>query len=144
VRLGPFVRAVAGGALVLAGLTYLYDPPWLAGVESGLRGWEIANDNRRYRWTSGHASFFVPSSATAIGIPLRTTFAAPENQPMTVAISVDDRLASTVVLREDEWQTTLVTLPAKGRRSLRRIDVRVDRIRNGNRGVQLGEVEIRR
>jgi hypothetical protein len=139
------MRAVLVYAILgIAALAYLYDPPWLARIDSGMRAWETASDGRRYRWTGGHASFFVPASATAIRVPLRTTFAAPDDQPMTVTISIDDRTASTLVLRDDSWQAPMIALPPPGRRSLRRVDVRVDRVRNGNRGVEVGEVEVGR
>lgn len=47
-----------GAVALIALLASLRDPPWLAGLESGFRGWETGADGTRYRWTSGHASFF--------------------------------------------------------------------------------------
>ena len=128
--------------LFVAGvLSYLRDPAWLAGVESGFRGWETSTDGVRYRWTSGHASFFVPASASAIVIPARTTF-APGDPPVNVSIAIDDRPADALVLEDASWQVRKLPMPPPGSRRLRRIDIRVNRLRDGFRGAQIGEVTI--
>jgi hypothetical protein len=88
----------------------------------------------------GHASFFVPASATAVVIPVRISFQSSADPVVRVSISIDDRPADEVVLRDDSWQTRRLLLPQPGRRHLRRIDIRVDRVRAGNRGAQIGEV----
>jgi hypothetical protein len=126
----------------VAALAYLRDPAWLIAVESGFRNWETAPDGTRYRWTSGHASFFVPSDASELEIPVRT-IAAPSNVAVTVSLSIDDRLAERLVLKDDEWHRVTVTLPPRGTRRVRRIDLRVDRTNIGNRGVQVGDLGIR-
>jgi hypothetical protein len=131
--------AVAAVAAVLA---YLRDPPWLASVESGLRGWETAADGTRFRWTDGHASFFVPAASAEVTIPVRATFDAPNDPPVLVTIAIDDRPADELVLRDDRWTARRLRLPPPGARPLRRIDLRVDRVRQGNRGLQLGELKI--
>jgi hypothetical protein len=130
-------------AALLAGacLWYLREPSWLDAVDSGFRGWETSADGRRYRWTGGHASFFVPSSARAVVIPARTTFAA-DDPPVRVSIAIDDRTADALVLTDDRWQVRQLRLPPAGARRLRRIDIRVDRPRAGNRGAQIGEVTV--
>jgi hypothetical protein len=130
--------------ILIAALAYLRDPPWLARIESGFRDWETAADGTRYRWTSGHASFFVPAAASAITIPARTTFETPGEPSVLVSIAIDDRAADEFVLRDDGWQVRKLRMPPPGRRHLRRIDVRVDRLREGNRGAQIGEVTVAR
>jgi hypothetical protein len=130
--------AIAIVGLLCAVLAYLRDPPWLARVESGLRQWERLADGTPYRWTDGHASFFVAATATRITIPIRATFDTPGDPPVLVSLSIDDRAADAFVLRDDRWDLRKLLLPPPGRRTLRRIDVRVDRVRAGNRGVQLG------
>jgi len=130
--------------VILGALAYLRDPPWLAAVESGFRSSETSTDGTRYRWTSGHASFFVPDTATAIAVPARTTFDTPGDPSVLVTISIDDRTADEFVLRDDGWHTRTLSMPPPGRRRHRRIDVRVDRVRDGNRGVQLGEITVLR
>jgi hypothetical protein len=129
-------------AALVAALAYLRDPPWLAGMESGFRRWETTADGTRYRWTGGHASFFVPATARAIVIPARTTFNDPTDPPVLVSIAIDDRQADEFVLRDAQWRAHELQLPPPGRRRLRRVDVRVDRLRLGLRGVQVGEVRV--
>ena len=126
---------------LVAALSYLRDPPWLARMESGFQRWETDADGTRYRWIGGHASFFVPASATAIVIPTRAGF-DERGEPPTVSIAIDDRTADEFVLRDDEWRVHELRLPPPGRRRLRRIDVRVDRLRAGMRGAQIGEVRV--
>ena len=124
--LAAAVTIVALGSL----LAYLRDPAWLAGVESGFRGWRAGPDGLRYRWTTGHASFFVPSSSSRITIPARVTFDQPGDPPVLVRIAVDDRPADEFELRDDRWNARRLVLPPPGRRRLRRIDIRVDRLRS--------------
>lgn len=130
------VAIVAAGSI----LAYLRDPAWLAGVESGFHGWRTGPDGVRYRWTTGHASFFVPASSGGLTIPARVTFDQPADPPVLVRIAVDDRPADEFELRDDRWNVRRIVLPAPGGRHLRRIDIRVDRLRADNRGVQLGEI----
>ncbi len=135
------------GALLLvlaAALIYLREPAWMAGVTSGLGGWD-GPAGARFRWTSGHASFFVPSDATALVLPLKAVVAAPGDRPVTVDVSVDDRWLATIDLPDPSaWVRTTLPLPRKTTsRRLRRIDLRVSRTLGGlNRGVQLGEIEL--
>jgi hypothetical protein len=133
------------GVLFVAGiLWYLRDPAWLAGVESGFGRWETSGDGVRYRWIAGHASFFVPATASAIVIPARTTF-APGDPPTTVSIAIDDRAADALVLTDDAWQLRRLRMPPPpGSRRLRRIDIRVNRLRGDYRGAQIGEVAVAR
>jgi hypothetical protein len=131
-----------GAAALVSALAYLRDPPWLAGMDSGFRRWETANDGTRYRSMAGHASFFVPADARAIVIPARTTFADRGDPPVEIAIDIDDRRADAFVLRDDSWKLTELRLPPPGSRRVRRIDVRVDRLRRGFRGADIGEVTI--
>ncbi len=66
----------------------------------------------------------------------------PGQPPILVSITIDDRPADEFVLRDDEWRQHELLLPPPGPRRLRRIDVRVDRLRHGLRGVQVGEVRV--
>ncbi len=125
--------------LCLFGLWYLRDPSWLVTATSGLRGWETDRDGARYRWTGGHASFFVPSDWPEVEIPLRTTF-SPTDRPIVATITIDDQAAGRVVLSDGAWRRLSIRMPPPHDRKVRRIDIRVDRTREGNRGVQIGEV----
>ena len=51
----------------------------------------------------GHASFFVRSDASAIDVPIRTSVAAPSDIPVTVTLTIDDRLVGRLVLNDDGW-----------------------------------------
>jgi len=133
--------AIVAAAVLVAALAYLRDPPWLIGIESGFRGWQNGEGRVRYRWTDGHASFFVPASAPSITIPARVTFDSRDDPPVLVSIAIDDRPADAFELRDDRWLTRRLVMPPAGTRRVRRIDIRVDRLRSGNRGIQLGEVE---
>lgn len=137
-----------GLAMVLAAalcgaLAYLRDPPWLISVESGLAGWQTAPDGTRSRWTGGHASFFVPAQASTLVLPVRATFPNPSDWPQVLTITVDDRTRGRIQLTDAEWHSVTVALDGATTRRVRRIDIRVDRVRPGNRGVQLGEIQVR-
>ena len=136
-------RAAAGvvlAAILCAVLAYLRDPPWLISVTSGMRPWEMDASGRRYRWMGGHASLFVPSDARLVSMPVRTTFDRVDDPPITLTIAIDDRPADRLVLKDAHWQLSTVRLPARGSRRVRRIDIRVDRTRDDNRGAAIGEV----
>ena len=60
--------------LVAAALAYLHDPPWVGVVTSGLGVWESEPSGARFRWTSSHATFYVPSDASAMTLPLKGLF----------------------------------------------------------------------
>lgn len=126
-----------------AALIYLRDPAWLLSTTSGMRGWETGASGTRFRWMGGHASLFVPSSAHAIEIPLRTTFDQPGDWPITVRIAIDDRIASQLVLADPNWHSIVLRMPSPGSRRVRRIDIRLDRTRDDNRGAAVGEVSVR-
>ena len=132
--------------VAVAALWYLRDPPWVAGVTSGLREWEEDPPGTRFRWTAGHASFFLPSSATRLTLPLRAAFPSATGAPVVVRIEVDDRwLADIALPRPDEWSYPTLPLPAREtHRRHRRVDLRVSRtVGMFNLGVQLGEPRLR-
>ena len=136
------LSGLIGVVVLLGAVAYLRDPGWLIGVESGLRPWERAADGTHSRWTGGHASFFVPSTATSLALPIRTTFASGD-PPVTVTIMVDDRPAAVVELDDDRWRRVRLALPGRSTRRVRRIDIHVDRTRSGNRGIAVADAELR-
>jgi hypothetical protein len=139
----PVIVAVAVISLAIALLAYLRDPPWLATYASGLRPWQQdAAGGPRYRWSGGHASFFVPSAAEAVVIPVSTEFGRGDS-PMVVTFFVDDRPSAQVTLVDEGWQMVTLRLPRKGSRRVRRIDVRTNVTRDDNHGVRVGEVTTR-
>ncbi len=139
------IASAVCGIAFAAALAYLYDPPWIERITSGLRGWEENPPGTRYRWTNGHAAFFVPSDATSITVPLRAGLSSPDGGPVSVTLSVDDRwLASLELVDPDAWVRPTFPLPRNhGWRRHRRVDIRVSRtLASFNLGVQLGEVEL--
>ena len=120
---------------------YLRDPPWLLTQSSGLRPPERTADGAVYRWSGGHASFFVPADARTVRIPLATTFDARGSSPMVVTVFVDDARTAGLVLTDDAWHEVTVPLPRKGSRRVRRIDVKTNVVREDNHGVKIGDVQ---
>jgi hypothetical protein len=138
----PRLAGIVAAALAIAGaLAYLHDPPWLIDQTSGLRDWEHDGGEPRYRWSGGHASFFVRADAAAVEFPLSTTFDGRDTRPMMVTVSVDDRVAARLVLTDGTWQRVRVALPPVGGRRVRRIDVRTSITREDNHGVRIGDVD---
>jgi hypothetical protein len=142
-RLGiAALLVVLGGAL-----WYLRDPPWLAGQTTGLRGWAREPDGTAYRWSGGHASFFVPADARQVRIPIATTFdpRAPRgDEPMMVTFTIDDVRAGRALLADPQRQEVTLEMPAPGSRRVRRIDVRTNLTRENNHGVKIGEIKVSR
>jgi hypothetical protein len=130
-------------AAAAALLGYLRDPPWLLSTTSGLRGWETDPGGTRFRWMGGHASVFVPSSARAVELPVRTTFDSPGDWPITVTVAIDDRMSDRIVLSDAEWHSMVLRLPPARGRKVRRLDIRLDRTRDDNYGAAIGELRIR-
>jgi hypothetical protein len=136
----------AAALLVAVGLlAYLYDPPWMGGVTSGLRGWEEDPPGTFFRWTTGRATFFVPSNVSTMTVPLRAVFLGPNGTPVQVELRDDDRLLTTIELTDpDAWVRTTIPLKRAGRRRFRRIDLRISRVVGPfYLGVMTGEVVMR-
>ena len=124
----------------------LHDPRWIVNITSGLRDWEQDAGGARFRWTSGHATFYVPSGAVEMTLPLRAVYPSADGRPVVASISVDDRLLTDVRLDDpQQWIESTVPLPRRSTgRSYRRVDVRVSRVvPEYNRGIQLGEIRTR-
>jgi hypothetical protein len=141
-----WIKAVVSVLAAAAIVAYLYDPPWMGGVTSGLRPWEEDPPGTLFRWTAGRGTFFVPSSATSMTVPLRAVFPGPGGTPVTVEVRDDGRLLATIELNDPEaWIRTTVPLKRyTGRRRFRRIDLRVSRVvRPFALGVMTGEVVVR-
>jgi hypothetical protein len=135
ITLGTLVIAVAGA------LAYLHDPAWLAEIESGFDRWQTSETDFPYRRIAGHASFFVPSDATSIVVPVRTTI-EPGDPPIRMSFSIDDRVADEILLTDDAWHAVILRLPAPGTRRHRRIDIRADRLRADQRSAQIGQIKV--
>lgn len=139
------MRRLLTAAVVLAlaaGIWYLRDPPWLISYTTGLRAWQRAEDGTAYRWSTSHASFFVPSDAGSVLIPLSTTFGAGGDKPMLVTVTIDDQRGARVLLEDAQWKHVTVALPKPGRRRVRRVDIRTSVTRENNAGVRVGELKV--
>ncbi len=121
---------------------YLRDPAWLIDQSTGFRANERASDGTVFRWSGGHASFFVPSDAGIIRVPIATTFDAGGAAPMVVTMFVDEARAARLLLTDDAWHTVTIPLPPRGSRRVRRIDIRTSVVREDNHGVKVGEVQV--
>jgi hypothetical protein len=131
-------------ASACGGLWYLRDPAWLLTQTTGLRSWERAADGTRFRWSGGHASFFVPSDERIVRIPVATTFDDRGSEPMVVTFTIDGSRAGRVLLTDGAWQEVTLSMPPRESRRVRRVDVRTSVTREGNHGVQLGEPKVSR
>ena len=139
----PLFRALIGISVIVALLAYLRDPPWVLSYVYGLRDWEFDSEGRRVRWTAGHAAFHVPADLRGVVLPLRFE-KHPLDWSRTVLVTVDDDPAAQVTFTDDSWHLVTVRLPPRGMRRARRVDLKLDRVSSGNRGLQLGEVQFLR
>lgn len=136
--------AIVGAVVVLAVVVvWLRDPAWLQRIESGLGPWQADADGTRFRWTGGRASFFVEAALREVQLPVRVPEQPPQ-WPTVLTVAIDGRTATRIEIADGAWRTVTVRLPRPGRasRRLRRIDLHVDRTRPGNRGIQLGEIQL--
>jgi hypothetical protein len=133
--------------LVGGAAAYLYDPPWVDGMTTGFRSWETEGPGIRFRWIGGHATLYVPRNATLMTLPLRSQFGGPGGGPVSISVSVDDRLLTDIVLDDPgAWVRSIVPLPRRAtRRRFRRVDLRVSRTVGEPRfGVMVGEIALDR
>lgn len=139
--------ATAAIALTMAAtLAYLYDPPWIGDVTSGMRAWEEDPPGTRFRWTTGRGTFFIPADATEMTLPLRAVFPGPNGGAVKVEVRDDGKLVGTIDLSDpNQWVRSRMSLPRHaGRRRTRRIDLSVSRVVPPfTLGVMTGVVETR-
>jgi hypothetical protein len=144
IRMRPLALVVT--LAILTGTAwYLYDPPWTALVTSGMRDWEEDPPGTRFRWTNGHGSFFIASTATSMTLPIKAWFPGPNGEPVRVSVSVDDRFLMEIAVKNPlEWESTTMPLPRRlTHRRFRRIDLRVSRtMKQFNLGVAVGDVRL--
>ena len=137
------LAVVVAVAVTSAAACYLYDPPWIGGATSGMRPWEEDPPGTHFRWTDGRASFFVPSGAVTMTLPIKAWFPGANGEPVRVNVAVDDRWLTEIVVRNPAaWEETTVPLPRRlTHRRYRRVELRVSRtMKLFNLGVAVGEV----
>jgi hypothetical protein len=138
---------VTAALLLVGAAAYLHDPPWIGQVTSGLLDWEEDPPGTRFRWTAGRATFYVPSDATTMVLPLRSYFGPEYRGAVTVRVDVDDRWLADIVLdNPDVWRRPTLPLPRRGSsRAYRRVDLHVSQtVGPFILGVQTGVVELER
>lgn len=131
---------------LVAGLAYLRNPPWIEEVTSGMKPWERDESGVLYRWTEGHASFYIPSNVQTMTVPVRSAVAGPDGAPVKVELRQDGALLGSIELTvPSAWTKPTFTLRAsKTRRPFQRIDLRVSRtFPPWSFGVMTGQVEVR-
>ena len=132
----------AVGAFAIALLVSLHDPAWLISTDSGLFDWERNRAGQRLRWMGSHASFFVPSDARAVTIPLHALFITDDRRPFVIRIDLNGRPATQVILPDEQWQSVRlrIVLPEHWSRKVARIDLRANRTWSERAiSVQVGE-----
>ena len=124
-------------------------------VVDGLYEWETAEDGRRFRWTEGYASLFVPADVTRVSVPARVPIDRRAITPMGVEVASGGVLLGRTRVG-DSWTTLVVALPEMSPPAkLKRIDLKVDRTWQPalyiagsadlrDVGVQVGECELER
>ncbi len=84
----------------------------LSRVSYGLHNWELEGNERRVRWTSRRARFFVRPAVRRIRIPLRALLPQP-GWSFTVDISLDGQLVEQVRLENDLWHEVRLDVPVR-------------------------------
>jgi len=133
-------------AAAIAALAYLRNPPWIEGVTSGMKPWDRDEYGVLYRWTEGHASFYIPSNVQTMTLPMRSAVASEDHSPVKVELRQDGALLGIVDLATvTEWvKPTLTLRPSRTGRPFQRIDLRVSRtFPPWSFGVMTGEVTFR-
>jgi O-antigen ligase len=88
----------------------------------GFSLWQHGPDGSRFRWAGGRATFFVPSSARAVRIPLRHGSTGPDD--LEVRIFLDGREADRVRLSEvGDWRILRLVLVQRKHEPFARIDL---------------------
>ena len=130
-------------AALLLALAAFFDPPWVAGTTEGLRAPETDDRGVTFRWTTGHATFYVPTSARQLILRL-SSGPLINGRPAIVRLSIDDGPVANVTMTDPAaWQVVTVFVPQRRtlRRS-RRVDLHVNRtVGESNLGVRVSAVE---
>ena len=78
----------------------------------------------RARWTSRRATFFIPGTARELRLPLRALHLGRNTGPTAVSIEIDGRELDRRELRDNNWTTVRLRLPARASaRAYRRVDL---------------------
>ena len=119
---------------------------WLRGALADFKqqsGYDV--EIRQSDWGSGFQKLLTATaSGTMADVTMMGQVMTPAPASKGAFLAIDDRLADAFVLRDSAWKNAEVRLPPPGSRRVRRIDVRVDRLRKGLRGADIGEIAVLR
>jgi len=126
----PVVRY--GAVVLLVGLAAAL--PWRASVIArssamehvmvGLTKWHFDEQGTRYRFAGGRSTFFLPTSAGSVRIPLRNAFA--DRVTVEVRIFLDGREADRLLLApDDQWRVKRLVMKKGERGTYSRVDLEV-------------------
>jgi len=92
----------------------------------GFYDWE-GDPERRFRWTSRRATFFIPLDAHQLQLQLRAIHVGPNRAPTQVSIAIGGRTFHKVWLADDDWVTVSLRVPLlQHDESFQRIDIITD------------------
>jgi hypothetical protein len=148
---------VAGAILLATVATMARGPvaPPPSQAVDGLYPWETAGDGRRFRWTEGYASLFIPADVKTVYIPVRVANDRPPIVPMGVEVGRAAVVQSRTLV-DGSWTYLVVNLPDIWPPTpFKRVDLKVDRVWRpavyipGSAdlravGIQVGEPELAR
>jgi hypothetical protein len=90
----------------------------------GFSKWQRQPDGSRFRWAGGRSTFFVPSTARAVRIPLRQGAEAPAT--IEVRMFLNGREANRVALEPGaDWRTVRLVLARDEKSPFSRVDLEV-------------------
>jgi O-antigen ligase len=121
-------------------------------VAYGFHDWELDPRGRRFRWTTAHATFYVPTGVRTIEIPIRAWNPSP-GQSTSLEVDVNGRTVNRLDIDHTSWTTVVLSFPPRAPDRSWRIDLRVDPTDRPNRinpgtsddrllGIRVGEVQL--
>src|SRR5262245_27657559 len=124
------VAGVVGAVIVVAAVVRAsrgaVEPPQSTAI-NGLYEWETGEDGRRYRWSEGYASLFVPAEVRRVWVDMRVPVDRRAITPMGVEVKVGGTYQHRTLVY-NYWTLVIVDLPdAPPATKLKRIDLKVDR-----------------
>jgi O-antigen ligase len=76
----------------------------------GFSDWQTDSEGVSFRWMIGHAQFYVPTTANAVGLPLRLE-AAGGSERSVVEVYLEGHLATRIRLERGAWQNVRFLMP---------------------------------
>jgi hypothetical protein len=96
----------------------------LSRVSYGFHNWELEGGERRVRWTSRRARFYVRPTVRRVRVPLRALL-PHSDWSFTVDISLNGRVVDQVRVENDRWHEVSLELPPRESPRYERVDLRI-------------------